>query len=295
MVLRYYRRSSIVHRLSPSQEEGLDFPRTTIAVAGTLPVRLSAIDTGPCDQAEKATTIVAIHGAGGDAEQWKYQIEHFGKRYRVVAPDLRGHGQSEKPRSSYSLEEFLWDFSQTLDHLRVDQPFILLAHSFGGPIALTFAATQPQRVSRLVLVATAPELHLHPVVEALLKLPLPMRTLERLRPIVAPQLQAPLWVIQRVLASTLFPWRGWDLLPKVRVPTLIVGGHFDLIVPMSALQRMRAELPDARLKIVRYARHLPQIERPAAVNRDIESFVERRRSWRGEDEEADPGAAEVNG
>jgi pimeloyl-ACP methyl ester carboxylesterase len=270
----------------------LDFPRTTIAVAGTLPVRLSAIDIGPLGQAEKPATIVAIHGAGGDSEQWKYQIEHFSKRYRVVAPDLRGHGQSEQPRSSYSLEEFLWDFTQTLDRLRVEQPFVLLAHSFGGPIALTFAATQPQRVSRLVLVATAPELHLNPLVEALLKLPLPMRTLERLRPLIAPQLHAPLWVIRRVLASTLFPWRGWSLLPQVSAPTLIIGGQFDLIVPMSALQRMRAELPNARLKIVRYARHLPQLERPAAVNRDIEGFVERRRSWRGEDEEAEHGAAE---
>jgi pimeloyl-ACP methyl ester carboxylesterase len=273
----------------------LDFPRTTIAVAGTLPVRLSAIDIGPADPAAQLGTIVAIHGAGGDAGQWKYQIEHFSRRYRVVAPDLRGHGQSEQPRSAYSLEEFLWDFTQTLERLRVEQPFVLLAHSFGGPIALTFAATQPQRVARLVLVATAPELHLSPLVEALLKLPLPMRTLERLRPLVAPQLHAPLWVIRRVLAGTLFPWRGWGLLPQIRVPTLIIGGQFDLIVPMSALQRMRAELPDARLKVVRYARHLPQLERSAAVNRDIESFIERRRSWRGEDEEAEHGAAEVNG
>ncbi|HEX5691372.1 MAG TPA: alpha/beta fold hydrolase [Roseiflexaceae bacterium] len=264
----------------------MDFPRVDIGVAGTLPVRLSAIDTGPAD-ATRQGTIVAIHGAGGDAAQWKYQIEHFSRRYRVIAPDLRGHGRSEQPRSAYSLEEFLWDFTQTLDRLHVAEPFVLMAHSFGGPIALTFAATQPQRVSRLVLVATAPEIHLNPLIEGLLRLPMPMRTLERLRPVVAPQLHAPLWVIQRVLASTLFPWRGWELLPQIAVPTLIVGGQFDLIVPASSLHRMQAQLPNARLEIVRHARHLPQIERPAAVNRAIEGFIERRRSWRGEDEHAD--------
>jgi pimeloyl-ACP methyl ester carboxylesterase len=264
-----------------------EFPRTTIAVAGTLPVRLSVIDTGPIEPpAQSRGTIVCVHGAGGQAEQWKYQITHSSERYRVVAPDLRGHGQSEQPRSSYSLEEFLWDFTQMLEQLRVAEPFILMAHSFGGPIALTFAATQPHRISKLVLIATAPEIHLNPIVEALLRLPLPMRTLERLRPIVAPRLYAPLWVIQRVLASTLFPWRGWGLLPQIAAPTLIIGGQLDLIVPVAALQRMRDALPSARLEIVRYARHLPQLERPAAVNRGIERFVEGRRSWRGEDEEA---------
>ncbi|HWQ15754.1 MAG TPA: alpha/beta hydrolase, partial [Roseiflexaceae bacterium] len=210
---------------------------------------------------------------------------------RVVAPDLRGHGRSEKPRSSYSLEEFLWDFGQVLAQLRVEEPFILMAHSFGGPVALTFAAAHPERVSRLVLVATAPEMHLHPLVEALLKLPLPLRTLERLRPLLAPRLHAPLFVLQRVLAGTLFPWRGWGLLPAIRTPTLIIGGQFDFIVPAAALERMRAAIPGARLEVVRYARHLPQLERPAAVNRAVQSFIERRLSWRGEEEE-EPGSGE---
>jgi pimeloyl-ACP methyl ester carboxylesterase len=51
------------------------------------------------------------------------------------------------------------------------------------------------------------------------------------------------------------------------------------------LQRTRAELANARFELIRYARHLPQIERPAAVNRAIEAFIARRRSWRGEHED----------
>lgn len=263
----------------------MDFPRKTLTVAGTVPVRLSVIDVGPTDTQQPARgTIVCVHGAGGQAEQWKYQIEYFSRHYRVVVPDLRGHGRSEQPRSAYSLEEFLWDFTQMLELLNIAQPFILMAHSFGGPIALTYAAAQPQQVGKLVLIATAPEMHLNPFYEAILKLPLPMGTLERLRPMLMPQLAAPLVVLKRVLSSTLFPWRGWDLLPLVQPPTLIIGGQFDFIVPVSVLQRMRAGLPNARFELVRYARHLPQLERPAAVNRDIEGFIERRRSWRGEEE-----------
>lgn len=264
----------------------MDFPRTTITVAGTLPVRLSVIDIGPTELRLPARgTIVCIHGAGGNAEQWKYQLAHFSRYYRVIAPDLRGHDRSEQPRSSYSLEEFLWDFMQILEWLKVEEPFILLAHSFGGPIALTFAAAQPRRLSKLVLIATAPEMHLNPFYEVLLKLPLPLRTLERLRPILMPQLYSPLFVLQRVLAGTLFPWRGWGLLPAIVTPTLIVGGQFDFIVPPAVLQRMRAELPNARFEQIRYARHLPQIERFEAVNRAIEGFIGRRPSWRGEQEE----------
>lgn len=261
----------------------MEFPRTTITVAGSSPVDLSVIDHGPTAlPLPKRGTIVAIHGAGGDANQWKNQIDFFGRHYRVIAPDLRGHGASEKPRTAYSLEEFLWDFSQLLEQLRVEEPFILLAHSFGGPVALTFAAAHPRRVSRLVLVATAPEMHLSPLVEFLLKLPLPVHALERLRPLLLPKLAAPLFVIQRLLAGTLFPWRGWDLLPDVQVPALLIGGQFDFIVRVPVLQQMRAMMPNARFELVRYARHLPQLERPDSVNRYIEGFIEQRRSWRGE-------------
>ncbi|HEU4326115.1 MAG TPA: alpha/beta fold hydrolase [Roseiflexaceae bacterium] len=260
-----------------------EFPRTELTIAGSAPVKLSVIDVGP-DEPPGRGTIVCTHGAGGDARQWTPQINHFRRHYRVIAPDLRGHGRSEHPDSAYSLEEFLWDVTQLLTKLQVSEPFILMAHSFGGPIALTFTAAHPERVRRLILIATAPEMHLRPMVELLLKLPLPLRILERIRPLVASQIHAPLFVLQRVLAGTLFPWRGWSLLPTVRVPTLIIGGQFDFIVPVSVLNRMRAAMPTARFELVRYARHLPHLERPEAVNRHIEGFIARRQNWRGEEE-----------
>ena len=263
----------------------MNHARRTVGVAGTYSVQLSLIDIGPTEPGPPRGTIVCIHGAGGNAEQWRHQIEHFSRHYRVIAPDLRGHGMSAKPHSSYSLEEFLWDFHQVLAFCQVDRPAIVMAHSFGGPIALTFTAAHPERVSRLVLVATAPEIRLDPWVEALLRMPLPLSTLERLRPLIAPKLHAPLFVLQRVLSSTLFPWRGWELLPAISTPTLIIGGQFDFIVPPSLLERMRAAIPGARFELMRYARHLPQIERAAAVNRAVEGFIERRRSWRGDHEE----------
>lgn len=253
--------------------------RKTIQVAGTAPVRLSVVDVGPLSQPSKGT-IVCIHGCAGHLEQWQQQIAHLAQEYRVIAPDLRGHGQSQVVASSYSLEEFLWDITQVLTKLGVNEPFVLMAHSFGGPIAITFAATQPQRVSHLVLVATGPEMHLNPLHEFVVKLPFPLGVLESLRPVLMPKSYAPVSVIQRVLAGTLFKWNGRQILPEVQTPTLLIAGQWDFIAPASQAEESQRLLPNARLEVVRYTRHLPHLERPDAVNRLIDRFLEGPRTWR---------------
>lgn len=253
--------------------------RREIQVAGTAPVRLSVVDVGPLAGPGKGT-VVCIHGCAGHLEQWAPQIAHLAQEYRVVAPDLRGHGRSEVVASSYSLEEFLWDITQVLTQLQVAEPFILMAHSFGGPIAITFAATQPRRISRLVLVATGPRMRLNPLHEFIVRLPIPLGVLEGLRPVVMPKSYAPVAVIQRVLAGTLFRWDGGAVLPQVRTPTLIIAGQWDFIAPVSQAEETHRLLPDSRLEVVRYTRHLPHLERPEAVNRLIDRFLSGPRSWR---------------
>lgn len=256
----------------------LDRYRKEITVAGTSPVRLSIIDIGPFEPPGRGT-IVCLHGAAGNADQWANQIEHLAPHYRIVAPDLRGHGKSEIPRSAYSLEEFLWDVTQMLSQLRVEEPFVLMAHSFGGPIALTFARSQPERLSRLILIATGPEMHINPLHEFIVKLPVPLGYLESLRPILMPKTFAPVFVIQRVLAGTLFRWRGYETLPHISTPTLLIGGQWDFIVSSAAAEKAAALMPNARLEIVRYTRHLPHIERADAVNRLLDRFLDGPRSW----------------
>lgn len=254
--------------------------RRELQVAGTAPVRLSLVDVGPLSPPGRGT-VVCIHGCAGHLEQWAPQIAHLAADYRVIAPDLRGHGQSQVVASAYSLEEFLWDFTQLLTQLKVEEPFILMAHSFGGPIAITFAATQPQKVSRLVLVATGPQMHLNPLHEFVVKLPISLAALERLRPIVMPKSYAPVGVIQRVLAGTLFRWDGRAVLPQVQTPTLVVAGQWDFIAPVSQAEETDRLLPNSRLEVVKYTRHLPHLERPEAVNRLIDRFLSGPRSWRG--------------
>jgi len=265
--------------------------RRELQVAGTAPVRLSVVDVGPLRGPGRGT-MLCIHGCAGHLEQWEHQIEHLAQEYRVIAPDLRGHGHSQVVSSAYSLEEFLWDITQLLTQLAVAEPFMLMAHSFGGPIAITFAATQPQRVSRLVLVATGPRMHLNPLHEFVVKLPIPLGALEGLRPLLMPKSYAPVGVIQKVLAGTLFRWDGTKVLPLVPTPTLIIAGQWDFIAPVAQAEETQRLMLDARLEVVKYTRHLPHLERPDAVNRLIDRFLEGPRSWReqGREDPARPGA-----
>jgi pimeloyl-ACP methyl ester carboxylesterase len=123
-------------------------------------------------------------------------------------------------------------------------------------------------------------MHINPLHEFIVKLPISLAALERLRPMLMPKSYAPVFVIQKVLAGTLFRWDGYKLLPQVRTPTLIIAGQWDFIAPVSQAEASRRLIPNARLEVVRYTRHLPHLERPDAVNRLIDRFLEGPRSWR---------------
>src|SRR5919106_3337964 len=79
-------------------------------------VRLSAIDISP-DHPQR--TFVFIHGFGGQAEQWQYQLQKFSVENRVIALDLRGHGLSDKPRRGYDMPQLVSDFEIALTLLKV--------------------------------------------------------------------------------------------------------------------------------------------------------------------------------
>ena len=131
-------------------------------------VRLSVIDISP-EQPQR--TMVFIHGFGGRATQWKYQLHKFSGANRVIGIDLRGHGLSDKPRTGYSMAEIKSDLQSTLDALGVSEPFVLAGHSFGGAVATEFAAANPERVSHLILIACAGEFRLNPLYRLVLRLP----------------------------------------------------------------------------------------------------------------------------
>ena len=135
----------------------LDLYRHEVRVSASPLVRLSAIDISP-DHPQR--TFVFIHGFGGQAEQWHYQLQKFSVENRVIALDLRGHGLSDKPTRGYDMPQMVSDLETALTLLKVKGKFVLVGHSYGGAVVTEYALKNPDRVERLILMATAGEVKL---------------------------------------------------------------------------------------------------------------------------------------
>ncbi|MCW2851937.1 MAG: hsaD 3, partial [Nocardioides sp.] len=97
--------------------------------------------------------LLLLHGLGCDHTTWEPVISTLAKRYTVIAPDLLGHGQSDKPRADYSLGGYANGMRDLLTVLGVDKVTVV-GHSFGGGVAMQFAYQFPERTERMVLVAS---------------------------------------------------------------------------------------------------------------------------------------------
>src|SRR5258705_4380594 len=97
--------------------------------------------------------VVLVHGLLGSHESWGPQIDKLATSYRVIAPDLLGHGQSDKPEADYSLSSHAATLRDLMDHLDIPAaPFV--GHSLGGGITMQMTYLFPGRVDRMCLVSS---------------------------------------------------------------------------------------------------------------------------------------------
>jgi len=254
----------------------LELYRREIKVSTGPLVRLSAIDISP-DFPRR--TIIFLHGFGGSAMQWRYQLQKFSRENRVIALDMRGHGRSDKPDSSYSMEEIQADLRAALDSLGVNDPFILVGHSFGGAVSAEFAFLHPDRLDKLILMATAGEFKLNPFLRFTLSLPLPI--LQAIGPFTRKWLFAPPRVLKPWFFNNVSKWYGWEILESIDVPTLVIRGHRDYVFESSLFERVTKSIPGADEADIGASGHLVMLERRDAVNRAIERSLEgETKSWR---------------
>jgi pimeloyl-ACP methyl ester carboxylesterase len=109
-------------------------------------LKLHYVDWGNADK----PLMVLVHGGRDHARNWDRVALHFRSEYHIIAPDLRGHGDSEWARGSeYSMIEYVLDLAQLLEQLTAF-PAILIGHSLGGGIVLQYSGVYPQRVARVV-------------------------------------------------------------------------------------------------------------------------------------------------
>lgn len=253
-------------------------------------LRLCYQDVGPAD----GPVVVLVHGLVSDSSTWAPAITALADRgMRVIAPDLLGHGASDKPPCTpahYSLDGFATSLRSLL--LALDVPRATLAgHSLGGAIAMHFAYHHPELTERLVLVASGGlGKGVHPALRAaavpgsslLLRLLVNRGTLGfarwvrlhrafRLPPVVVDNLHRAFGGLAvpagrdaffATLRSVISPSGQRGSMIEMRylgdhVPTLIVWSEHDHVIPVSHAQALHSHLPSSRLALFPGASHQP--------------------------------------
>jgi pimeloyl-ACP methyl ester carboxylesterase len=258
----------------------------------------------------KGPAILLIHGIGDSSDTWQPVLEELGRHHTVVAPDLLGHGRSEKPRADYSVAAYANGMRDLLSVLEIDRATVI-GHSLGGGVAAQFAYQFPERCERLVLVdsggigrSVSPFLRLAtvPGVEALMPLvglP-PVRMASRLTAGVMRHLNSALGrdaeellavfdalpdtaartAILRTLRSGV-DWRGQVITMLDRaylaegLPTLLIWGRHDAIIPLGHGRLAHAAIPGSQFEIFEDAGHFPHHSDPARFVQVVSDFMER--------------------
>ena len=242
--------------------------------------------------------IVLLHGFPLSREIWQPQVEALCEEFCVIAPDLRGHGESAAPAGVYAMETFAEDVFALLQHL-LSPPAVIAGHSMGGYVAFAFLRKYPDWVKGLVLVSTrggadSPEGKAGR--EALAQA---VGEEKSAAPVVAkmlPNMMAPQSIsdhpslkteVERIMANTSLhglagALRGMavrfdvqDVLATIRVPVLIVAGTADGLIPHAESEKMAAAITNAELQLIEGAGHLPSLEQPDQMNRVLKQWLRR--------------------
>ncbi len=252
--------------------------------------------------------VLLIHGLAGSSKTWDLVMPALGERYDVIAPDLLGHGESAKPMGDYSLGAFASGLRDLLAVLDVSSVTIV-GHSFGGGIAMQLAYQHPRLVDRLVLACSG---GLGRDVSWLLRL-LTLPGAEYLMPVFFPKLLVePATEFGRFLGRRDIRrpylaemWRAYSSLAgapnrkafvrtmrgviepggqtvnasdrlylAARVPTLIVWGDQDGIIPVQHGIDAHDEIEGSRLEILEGIGHFPHVEAPDRFSEVLLDFLD---------------------
>ncbi len=254
--------------------------------------------------------VMFIHGLTSSSRNWTHLVDKLNSDHRVLAPDLFGHGASEKLMGDYSLGAHAATLRDLLDRLEIDR-VTLVGHSFGGGIAMQFCYLFPERVESLVLVSSgglgryvSPLLRAATVPGAGWVLPVIASGWVRNRvEVVGRALTSIGW---RASSDTTEIWRGFtslgdgdsrraflattrgvidpggqtvsarDHLPlAVDIPTLIVWGTRDRMIPAWHATTAHEVIADSRVVLFEGAGHFPHLDEPERFAQLLSEFIRR--------------------
>jgi pimeloyl-ACP methyl ester carboxylesterase len=255
--------------------------------------------------------ILLIHGIGDNSTTWNGIQAKLAQRFTVIAPDLLGHGQSDKPRADYSVAAYANGMRDLLSVLEIERVTVV-GHSLGGGVAMQFAYQFPHLVDRLILVGAGGVTKDVNVALRLASLPMGSEALALLRlPLVLPAVQAAGRILGRALGTTglgndlanvlrilddlpeptassaftrtlraVVDWRGQIVTMLDRcyltqaIPVLIIWGTRDVVVPVRHAWMAHSAMPGSRLEIFEGSGHFPFHDDPARFIDVVQRFID---------------------
>ena len=245
---------------------------------------------------DESPVIIFIHGFPLNKSMWNKQLDALKDKYRVIAYDIRGHGESESGISTFSIELFASDLLYLMDALKIEKASVC-GLSMGGYIALNAITNYPQRFESLVLCDTNCIADSLETIESRIKASdsisedgINKYAEESVKHLFAPEsftsrmdeIDAVKEMIQHTSEETLIKTlmalcvreQTCSLIHQIKVPTLILVGEEDKITPPAAAKLMHAKIKDSILHVVEHAGHLSNMENPDDFNDQLTGFFD---------------------
>lgn len=238
-------------------------------------------------------SIVLLHGLGASAERWEFVIPEFSKYYKVIVPDLIGFGQSDKPLVDYTTEffsNFVSNFFQKLGITKTN----IIGSSLGGQITANFVSQHHEFIDKMILVSPSGIMkHSTPALDAYIMAALyPDIEIAKnaFQMMAGPHRPINIKIIENFVErmklpnakmafmSTLLGLKNAEIitqsLQKISVPTLIIWGEDDPVIPIKYSEEFVSGIQDCRFYMMDNCGHTPYVDDPKKFSELVHDFIE---------------------
>jgi non-heme chloroperoxidase len=250
-------------------------------------VRLHYVEQGD----PNGPAIILLHGYSDSWVSYTPVLPLIDRKYHVYVPDLRGHGDSDRPATGYTFPDFAGDVIAFMNAKGLKKATVV-GHSMGSFVAQHVATMAPERVEKLVLIGSAPAVRNDAVLQlqrevsrltdpvslefvrefqtSVVFQPVPDEFMDR---IIQESLKVPARVWRDAMAGMLASNAKIDL-SKIAAPTLIIWGDRETVFPnRSDQEALRKAIPNATLKVYPETGHCPNWEEPHQFAKDLDEFI----------------------
>lgn len=237
--------------------------------------------------------VLLIHGLGSAADRWMKIPDQLSNDFHSIAIDLPGFGESDKPQMNYTIDQFRKIIISFLDKISINEQTSIVGHSLGGYIAAEIAIQNKSNVEQLVLIDSSGQLQKPtPVLDQYLAAalnPTPNNVRRAFEKMVADPKRIPtqlvdgfirrinmpnaLHAFESTLQNSATTQIGLDRLQKINIPTLIVWGVHDKVIPLEHSEFFKQNIADSKLEIIEDAGHAPFAEKPDRVSKLLKDFL----------------------